>query len=113
MTERVISISVVAIGTSVPELAASVVAALRKEENLAIGNLLGSNIFNVLAVLGITSLVTDLIVEDPKIYTKDIWIMLGFVILLYPVMRVFSKSTINRLEGSVMFLAYILYIYLL
>ena len=113
VTERVISISVVAIGTSVPELAASVVAAIRKEENLAIGNLLGSNIFNVLAVLGITSLVTDLTVGDSKIFTKDIWIMLGFVILLYPVMRVFSKSTINRLEGSVMFLAYIIYIYFL
>ena len=113
VTERVISISVIAIGTSVPELAASVVAAVRKEENLAIGNLLGSNIFNVLAVLGITSLVTDIAVEDPKIYTKDVWIMLGFVILLYPVMRVFTKSTINRFEGSVMFLAYILYIYFL
>lgn len=113
VTERVISISVVAIGTSVPELAASVVAAVRKEESLAIGNLLGSNIFNVLAVLGITSLVTDIPVEDTKIITKDIWMMLGFVLLLYPVMRVFSKSTINRLEGSVMLLAYILYIYFL
>lgn len=113
VTERVISISVVAIGTSVPELAASVVAAVRKEESLAIGNLLGSNIFNVLAVLGITSLVTDLPVGDAKIYTKDIWMMLGFVLLLYPVMRVYSKSTINRLEGSVMLLAYIAYIYFL
>tara|TARA_B100001115_G_C15824420_1_gene410298 strand:+ start:758 stop:1702 length:945 start_codon:yes stop_codon:yes gene_type:complete len=113
VTERVISISVVAIGTSVPELAASVVAAVRKEESLAIGNLLGSNIFNVLAVLGITSLVTDLPVGDVKIFTKDIWIMLGFVILLYPVMRVYSKSTINRIEGCVMLLAYIAYIYFL
>lgn len=113
VTERVVSISVVAIGTSVPELAASVIAAVRKEESLAIGNLLGSNIFNLLAVLGITSLVIDLPVGDVKIYTKDIWIMLGFVLLLYPVMRVYSKSTINRLEGSVMLLAYILYIYFL
>lgn len=113
VTERVISISVVAIGTSVPELAASVVAAVRKEESLAIGNLLGSNIFNVLAVLGITSLVTDIPVIDTKIITKDIWMMLGFVLLLYPVMRVFSKSTINRLEGGVMLLAYVLYIYFL
>lgn len=113
VTERVISITVVAIGTSVPELAASVVAAIRKEESLAIGNLLGSNIFNVLAVLGITSLVTDLPVEDAKIYTKDIWMMLGFILLLYPIMRVYSKSTINRLEGSVMLLAYIAYIYFL
>ena len=113
VTERVVSISVVAIGTSVPELAASVVAAVRKEESLAIGNLLGSNIFNVLAVLGITSLLTDLPVGDAKIYTKDIWMMLGFVLLLYPIMRVYSKSTINRLEGSVMLLAYIAYIYFL
>ena len=97
VTERVISISVVAIGTSVPELAASVVAAVRKEESLAIGNLLGSNIFNVLAVLGITSLVTDLTVVDAKIYTKDIWMMLGFVLLRYPVMGVDSNSTIKRL----------------
>lgn len=113
VTERIISISVVAIGTSVPELAASIVAAVRKEESLAIGNLLGSNIFNILAVLGFTSLVTDLPIGDAKIYTKDIWVMLGFVLLLYPVMRVFSKSTINRLEGSVMLLAYIIYIYFL
>ena len=113
VTERIISISVIAIGTSVPELAASVVAALRKEESLAIGNLLGSNIFNVLAVLGITSLVSDLTVGDVKIYTKDVWIMLGFVLLLYPVMRVYSKSTINRLEGSILLLAYIAYIFFL
>ena len=66
VTERVISITVIAIGTSVPELAASIIAALRKEESLAIGNILGSNIFNVLAVLGITSLVTDLPIERCK-----------------------------------------------
>ena len=113
VSERVISISVVAIGTSVPELAASLMAAVRKEESLAIGNLLGSNIFNLLAVLGITSLVIDLPVSDAKIYTKDIWIMIGFVLLLYPVMRIYSKSTINKIEGSVLLLAYVLYIYFL
>ena len=113
VTERVISISVIAIGTSVPELAASIIAALRKEESLAIGNILGSNIFNVLAVLGITSLVTDLPIGDVKIFTKDIWIMLGFVLLLYLVVRVFSKRTINRFEGCLMLLAYIAYIYFL
>ena len=113
VTERFISISVIAIGTSVPELAASIIAALRKEESLAIGNILGSNIFNVLAVLGITSLVTDLPIGDAKIVTKDIWIMLGFVLLLYLVVRVFSKKTINRFEGCLMLLAYIAYIYFL
>ena len=113
VSERVISISVVAIGTSIPELAASVMAAIRKEESLAIGNLLGSNLFNLLAVLGITSLVIDLPVEDMKIITKDIWIMLGFVLLLYPVMRIHSKNFINRFEGSVMLLSYIFYIFFL
>lgn len=113
VTERVISISVVAIGTSVPELAASVVAAVRKEESLAIGNLLGSNIFNMLAVLGITSLVVDVPVMDAKIITKDIWIMLGFVLVLYPVMRVVSKSSISRFEGGFVLVAYITYIYFL
>ena len=70
VSERVISISVVAIGTSVPELAASLMAAVRKEESLAIGNLLGSNIFNLLAVLGITSLVIDLLLVMQKSILK-------------------------------------------
>lgn len=113
VTERVISLSVVAIGTSVPELAASVMAAIRREESLAIGNLLGSNIFNMLAVLGITSLVVDVPVVDAKIITKDIWIMLGFVLVLYPVMRIFSKNKISRIEGGFMLIAYIAYIYFL
>lgn len=113
VTERVISLSVIAIGTSVPELAASVIAAVRKEESLALGNLLGSNIFNVFAVLGITSLVTDIPAMDPKIMSKDIWWMLGFAILLYPIMRIFSSEKINRLEGGIMLTAYVCYIYFL
>lgn len=113
VTERVISLSLVAIGTSIPELAASIIAAIRKEETLAIGNLIGSNIFNVLAVLGITSLVVDIPVMDLKILSKDIWIMLAFVLLLLPIMRFLGKNKINRVEGVLLFLAYTLYIYFL
>ena len=113
VTERVISLSLVAIGTSIPELAASIIAAIRKEETLAIGNLIGSNIFNVLAVLGITSLVVDIPVMDLKILSKDIWIMLAFALLLFPIMRFLDKNKINRVEGVLLFLAYTLYIYFL
>lgn len=113
VTERVISLSLVAIGTSIPELAASIIAAIRKEETLAIGNLIGSNIFNVLAVLGITSLVVDIPVIDLKILSKDIWIMLAFALLLFPIMRFLDKNKINRVEGVLLFLAYTLYIYFL
>ena len=94
VTERVISLSLVAIGTSIPELAASIIAAIRKEETLAIGNLIGSNIFNVLAVLGITSLFVDIPVMDLKILSKDIWIMLAFALLLFPIMRFLDNSKI-------------------
>ena len=113
VTERVISLSLVAIGTSIPELAASIIAAIRKEETLAIGNLIGSNIFNVLAVLGITSLVVDIPVMDLKILSKDIWIMLAFALILFPIMRFLDKNKINRVEGVLLFLAYTLYIYFL
>lgn len=113
VTERVISLSLVAIGTSIPELAASIIAAIRKEETLAIGNLIGSNIFNVLAVLGITSLFVDIPVMDLKILSKDIWIMLAFALLLFPIMRFLDKNKINRVEGVLLFLAYTLYIYFL
>ena len=113
VTERVISLSLVAIGTSIPELAASIIATIRKEETLAIGNLIGSNIFNVLAVLGITSLFIDIPVFDLKILSKDIWIMLAFVLLLFPIMRFMDKNKINRVEGMLLFLAYALYIYYL
>lgn len=113
VTERVISLSLVAIGTSIPELAASIIATIRKEGTLAIGNLIGSNIFNVLAVLGITSLFIDIPVMDLKILSKDIWIMLAFALLLFPIMRLLDKNKINRLEGMLLFLAYTLYIYYL
>lgn len=113
VSERVIGISVVSVGTSLPELAASMVASLKGEQELSLGNLIGSNIFNVLAVLGITGLFVELPVKNPEILSFDIPYFLGISLLLYPFMRFIRKGTIDRWQGLVMFLTYMLYLYLI
>ena len=113
VSERVISVSIVAFGTSVPELAASIIAAFKKEKDLSIGNLIGSNIFNIFAVLGITSMIQPVYVVDQGLITNDIWWMFGVALLLYPMMFLFHKKHIGRLEGFMLFVLYIAYIFLL
>ena len=83
VSDATIGVSIVAIGTSLPELAATVIAAMRKQGGLAIGNVLGSNLFNLLAIMGITSLVTE--VEIPKsILHLDLWVMVATALMLMP-----------------------------
>ena len=113
ISDRIIAVSVVAIGTSIPELATSIVAALKKEENLAVGNLIGSNIFNVLAVLGITAAIKPLTVNDPQIISFDIPWMLGISFVLGIVIYLQSKYVISRKEGAFLLLLYLVYIFLL
>ncbi len=113
ISDRIIAVSVVAIGTSIPELATSIVAALKKEENLAVGNLIGSNIFNVLAVLGITAVIKPLTVNDPQIISFDIPWMLGISFVLGIVIYVRSKYVISRKEGAFLLLLYLTYVFLL
>jgi len=113
LSERIISVSIVAFGTSVPELAASIIAALKKQKDLSIGNLIGSNIFNVLAVLGITSIVKPIAVLDESLITNDIWWMLGISVLLYPLMFLFKKDHFGRVEGLVLLMVYTIYIILI
>ena len=110
VSDRVIAVTVVAIGASIPELVTSIIAALKKEENLAVGNLIGSNIFNVLAVLGLTSTFYDLTVDDVKILYFDLPWMLGITIFLGVIIYVTAKSEISRKEGFLMLVLYILYI---
>ena len=110
LSERIISLSIVAFGTSVPELAASIIAAFKKQKDLSIGNLIGSNIFNVLAVLGITSMVKPIAVLDESLITNDIWWMLGISVLLYPLMFLFKKDHFGRVEGLVLLMVYTIYI---
>jgi len=112
VSEGVISITMIAIGTSVPELAASVIAAIKKEKAISLGNLIGSNIFNIASVLGLTSLITEIPVIEPQILARDIFWMLGFAFILYPFAYIPRKFGIDRYEGIILFLAYILFIYL-
>ena len=111
VSERVIAVTVVAIGTSIPELATSIVAALKKEDNLAIGNLIGSNIFNILAVLGVVASVKEIELADTAILSFDyVWmILITFVLGLF--IYAFSKREISRTEGVLLLLIYISYLY--
>lgn len=105
--EEVIGLTLVAFGTSVPELATAVMAAMRKHPDVAFGNVLGSNLFNLLGVAGITALVTPL--EFPqRVLTIDLWVMLGATVALFPLML--SGGRLSRLEGSAMLMVYFLYI---
>ena len=113
LSERIISVSIVAFGTSVPELAASIIAAFKKEKDLSVGNLIGSNIFNIFAVLGITSMIQPIYVVDEGLITNDIWWMFAVALLLYPLMFLFHKRHIGRLEGVLLFILYITYIIIL
>ncbi|MFB0961502.1 MAG: sodium:calcium antiporter, partial [Flavobacteriales bacterium] len=103
LSESVIGVTIVAFGTSTPELAASAIAAYRKETDIALGNLLGSNIFNIGAVLGTTSIISPLVI-DAKIMNIDILWMLGIAGILFPLM-VFKKK-LSLLSGIILFSLY-------
>ena len=110
ISERVISITMVAVGTSLPELATSLIAALKKETDISIGNILGSNIMNIISVLGITALIKP-ISTVPEVLHIDMPWMLGSAVLLFLFMIPARQGRINRIEGSVMVLVYATYIY--
>ena len=111
ISQRIIGISVVSVGTSIPELATSLVAVLKKEKNISIGNLIGSNIFNVFAVLGITSILIPLNVVDLNLIEFDIYIMLFFAFVIFPLIFVPKRLVLGRIEGLVIFGCYLMYIY--
>lgn len=112
VSERVISVTMVAIGTSVPELAASVIAALKKEKAISLGNLIGSNIFNIASVLGLTAIIQPIAVNNPKILTNDIFWMLAFAAILIPMVFIPKKFEIGRVKGLILLVAYIVFIFL-
>jgi len=111
VTERLISVSVVAIGTSIPELAASIIASLKKENALSIGNLIGSNIFNIGFVLGITAMIQPIHVLNQKLLSQDmIWMLFASFILL-PIILLPKKYIITRIKGLLIVFVYIGYMY--
>ena len=99
-----------AFGTSVPELATSAIAAFRKESDISIGNLIGSNIFNILGVLGVTSIVHPLNISDSIIQKDFIW-MMGVAVILFPM--IYFSQRISRWSGMILFGGYLTYVFLL
>jgi cation:H+ antiporter len=110
VSERVISVSIIAIGTSVPELAASVIAALKQEKAISLGNLIGSNIFNIASVLGITALIQPIYMKSEALLTNDIFWMLGFSFVLIPLAFLPETLRISRYKGIILFVSYIIFI---
>ncbi len=107
VAERVIGLSLVALGTSLPELASSMVAAFKRETDIILGNIVGSNIFNVLAILGTTSIFYPLEVSYASV-SSDLWVMLGLSLLVAPLML--RGYRMGRRGGSFLLLAYVAYI---
>src|SRR5690606_13028429 len=107
VSEAVIGLTLVAVGTSLPELSISVIAAIRGHADVAVGNILGSNIFNLLAILGVSALIQPMKVTD-RVLEFDQWAMLGAAVLLF--VFLWSGRRLNRLEGGLLLMAYIAYI---
>ena len=107
ISERVIGLTLVALGTSLPELASSIVAAIHKEGDVVIGNLIGSNLFNVLLILGLTATVTPIPVDTQSVWL-DLHVMMGISILSWFLLR--SHSRVGRSEGMILILIYVAYV---
>ena len=108
-SERLVAVSLVAFGTSVPELAASLMAARKGEADLAIGNIIGSNIFNILSVLGFTACIQPIELSDQALLYVDFPISLLFTLLLIPLMGVLKSDRLDRIEGALLLVSYIVF----
>nr|WP_216603618.1 calcium/sodium antiporter [Ruegeria sp. HKCCD6157] len=110
VSETVIGLTLIAVGTSLPELATTLMAALRRQADVALGNVIGSNMFNLLAIIGIATWFGRIPV-DPEFLRFDLWVMLGASLLLVPF--VFLKRDISRVWGLVLTFLYVLYVIVL
>ncbi|WP_443632409.1 calcium/sodium antiporter [Candidatus Marifrigoribacter sp. Uisw_064] len=110
VSERVIAVTMIAIGTSVPELAASVIAALKKEKAISLGNLIGSNIFNIASVLGITAIIQPIAVVSEQVLTSDIFWMLAFSGAIIPLAFLPKRYILSRYKGIILFVSYAVFI---
>ena len=110
ISELVIGLSVVAIGTSLPELAASAIASSKNQGDISIGNVIGSNLFNMLAIIGVVALIRPVII-DPKILMLSLPVLLIYTFVLLPIIKKGFK--INRITGAFFVLSYFIYLYLI
>ncbi len=107
VSERVIGVTIVAVGTSLPELMTSIIAALSKRTDLALGNILGSNIANILSIIGLTAVIKPIYISEAFIQSDYLW-MIGLSLLLYPLMR--TKMRISKVEGLILLFSYAAYL---
>jgi cation:H+ antiporter len=112
--ESIIAVSMVAIGTSVPELAASIIAAVKKEKAISLGNLIGSNIFNIGFVLGVTSIIQpiEIAAQNMSLLSNDIYWMLAIAFSLLPLAFLPERYSITRIKGVLLLTSYCLFLYL-
>ena len=111
VSDRIIAVTIVSIGTSIPELAASIIAIINKEKAISLGNLIGSNIFNLLAVLGITSIITPIKVMDEGLLSNDIFWMLGMSFLILPLVFVPKGLRLGWRDGLILLALYVTFVY--
>ena len=109
VSEAIIGLTIVAAGTSLPELATSAMAAFRKEEDIAVGNILGSNIFNILAILGVAGSISPVHVQNISAF--DLGVMIVVTLFLLPLVH--TGYRINRFEGAALLVLYGGYLYYL
>ena len=111
VSDRVIGITVVSIGTSIPELAASIIAIVKKEKAISLGNLIGSNIFNTMSVLGITAIVSPIKVIDKGFITNDLFFMTFISFVLFPLVFAPNRMKLSWKEGFVLLVIYAAFVY--
>jgi len=111
VSEKIIGMTVVAIGTSLPELATSIIAAFKKNSDIAIGNIIGSNIFNILLVLGLSSLIKPVVYND--MFNQDLYFLAAGTVFLFIAMFTNLKRKLDRIEALLLLIAYVVYTYFL
>ena len=111
VSERVIAVTIVSVGTSIPELVASVMAAIRKESDLSIGNIVGSNIFNILSVLGLASIIHPIDLKDERLLTFDTWVMIGVAFVMLPLIAMPKRGFLDRKAGVLLLALYAWFVY--
>ena len=111
VSKRIIAITVVSIGTSVPELASSIIASIKKENDISVGNIIGSNIFNILSVLGVTAIIKPIEHVDVRIIQQDIYWMLGFAFFLLPMVILPKRGNLSFKEGVLLLVSYGIFLY--
>lgn len=110
VSERIISVSIIAFGTSIPELSTSIIAIMNKEHKISIGNLIGSNIFDMLGIIGLTGLLSPIYISDEALISNDLIWMIFVAFLILPLVFFPNKMKLARAEGVILILVYALFI---